>query len=397
MNGNVRPPLIGGFFFSVFLLCTTVLFGGFSYAVVHTGQVVHFSDRTAIPPPMEGNAFFGQDADYLENMPQYVDNGDGTITDRVTGLTWEQEMGEKMTLQQAQVKAKESRLGGYNDWRVPTLKELYSLILFTGQSGGEKAGKLFLDTRYFVQPLGNTANGEREIDAQTWSRTSYTGKTMRNMDTLFGVNFIDGRIKGYPTHDPRTRQPQQMYFRLVRGNVEYGKNNFVENGDGTVSDLSTGLMWQKEDSKQGMDWEQALQYAQQLELAGYDDWRLPSAKELQSIVDYTHSPQLDGLPAIDPLFQVSRIRDSGGNAPFPYFWSATTHLDGPSPGNRAVYIAFGEALGKMNGQILDVHGAGAQRSDPKSAGSLSYPRYMGPQGDELRVFNYVRCVRNIDQ
>ncbi len=79
-------------------------------------------------------------------------------------------------------------------------------------------------------------------------------------------------------------------MRYVRGNPAYGRNDFHDNGDGTITDHATGLMWQKVDSGQGMDWGHALSYAANLKLAGHTDWRLPNAKELQSIVDYTRIP-----------------------------------------------------------------------------------------------------------
>ncbi len=65
-------------------------------------------------------------------------------------------------------------------------------------------------------------------------------------------------------------------------------------------------------------------------------------------------------------------------------------------GGAAVYVAFGRGLGSMDGtNVIDVHGAGAQRSDPKDGDSSSYPRWgNGPQGDVQRVFNYVRLVRD---
>jgi len=50
----------------------------------------------------------------------------------------------------------------------------------------------------------------------------------------------------------------------------------------------------------------------------------------------------------------------------------------------------------MNGLLMDVHGAGAQWSDPKDGDSADYPSYWGPQGDVRYVFNYIRCVRDID-
>lgn len=368
----------------------------YSYKIVDTGVVDFYSDIELINEPIDGEEFYGQDAHYQINTPSYMDNGDGTITDNVTGLMWQKDMGEKMTYDEAFTAASESRVGGYDDWRVPTIKELYSLIQFTGKVEGEKAIDYFIDTNYFNQPLGDISSGEREIDAQTWTSTEYVGRTMNNDETVFGVNFIDGRIKGYPKYDVKTNEAKKMYFRLVRGNTEYGKNNFIDNNDGTISDLSTGLMWQKADDGQGRDWKESLNYAESLDLAGYSDWRLPNAKELQSIVDYSRSPQTTNSAAINPIFDITSIIDPEGNINYPFFWTSTTHQDGKNPYDSAAYVSFGEAQGKMFNNLMDVHGAGAQRSDPKSGNENNYPEFFGPQGDIRYVYNYVRCVRTID-
>lgn len=367
-----------------------------TYKVVDTGISTCYDDQKIIQNPQKGEPFYGQDASYYGHQPSYTNNQDGTITDNVTGLMWQQDMGNKITFEDAATKAESMTLGGYTDWRVPTIKELYSLILFTGQVQGAEALTLFIDTDYFNHPIGDTELGERQIDAQTWSSTQYVGLTMAGDATVFGVNFIDGRIKGYPLYKPMLNTANKMYFRMVRGNPDYGKNNFIDNGDNTISDLATGLMWQKADDGQFRNWEDALAYAEGLELAGYADWRLPNAKELQSIVDYTRSPQTTYSPAIDPLFITTEIVDPDGYAgQYPYFWTSTTHLDGINPYSAAVYIAFGEAQGLMHNQLMDVHGAGAQRSDPKSGNKMDYPSYFGPQGDVRYVYNAVRCVRDI--
>ncbi|MDC0584391.1 DUF1566 domain-containing protein [Bacteroidales bacterium] len=367
-----------------------------SYKIVDTGVKDFYSNTETINEPKINEAFYGQDAQYIGNKPTYTDHGDGTITDNVTGLIWQKSMGDKISYAEAFRKAQACQLGGYDDWRIPTIKELYSLILFTGQVKGQKAVVKFIDTQYFEQPIGDVAKGEREIDAQTWSSTQYVGLTMRGDTTVFGVNFVDGRIKGYPKYHPRTKQTNAMYFRLVRGNTYYGKNKFVDNKDGTVSDLATGLMWQKADDGTGRDWENALSYAEGLELAGYSDWRLPNAKELQSIVEYSRSPQTSDSPVIDSVFITTEIKDpEGKEGQYPYFWTSTTHLDGRVPEAGAVYIAFGEGQGKMREQLMDVHGAGCQRSDPKTDNNGNYPDFHGPQGDVRYVFNFVRVVRDI--
>jgi hypothetical protein len=64
-----------------------------------------------------------------------------------------------------------------------------------------------------------------------------------------------------------------------------------------------------------------------------------------------------------------------------------------------VYVAFGRSLGWMQDprsfrrELLDVHGAGSQRSDPKAGDPARFPFGRGPQGDVIRIYNHVRCVR----
>jgi len=119
-----------------------------------------------------------------------------------------------------------------------------------------------------------------------------------------------------------------FFVQCMRGNPAYGKNDFHDNADGTVTDRATGLMWSKGDSGTGMNWQDALAWVQRKnaeKFLGQGDWRLPSVKELQSIADYTRSPDTSHSPAIDPLFNCTTITNEGGQADFPYYWSATTH------------------------------------------------------------------------
>ena len=365
-----------------------------------SGEVIICADRN--------KNLGGQDAFFTKTGLRYRNNNDGTISDLNTGLMWQQAVGRKMTWGAARSAADTLHLGGHTDWRLPTIKELYSLIDFSGQTPMPgRQGKPFIDGMFDFR-YGDTASGERLIDAQFWSANEYVGLTMGRDVTVFGVNFADGRIKGYPKMQPG-RGENLMFVRYVRGNPVYGRNEFIDNKDGTVTDKATGLIWLQVDSgilKAGpggdgrMDWPQALDWAGKLSYAGHTDWCLPNAKELQSIVDYSRSPQVSGEPAINPVFKSSKITDESGKPNFGFYWSSTTHLDGLNPGSAAVYVAFGEAFGFMrlpwSGNrpvLLDVHGAGAQRSDPKQGNPADYPQGMGPQGDVRRIYNLVRLVR----
>jgi hypothetical protein len=370
------------------------------YTIVDTGQSNCYNTGSAIACPQSGQSFYGQDAQYDGVQPSYMDNRDGTVTDLNTGLMWQKDPGDKVTYAQAVAGANTLNLAGYDDWRLPTIKELYSLILFSGTdpSGCQDTATCnavpFIDTNYFDFEYGDTSIGERVIDAQYWSSTEYVSTTMLGNATAFGVNFADGRIKGYGYGPGGPTE----FVRYVRGNPDYGLNDFVDNGDGTISDLATGLMWAQADSGAAYNWESALDYCEGLSLAGYDDWRLPNAKELQSIVDYSRSPTTANSAAIDPILSTTSIIDEGGDTNYPYCWTSTTHANMFNSGNFGVYIAFGEALGWMNFsgeyQLMDVHGAGAQRSDPKSGDPANWPTGNGPQGDVVRIYNYARCVRD---
>ena len=116
----------------------------------------------------------------------------------------------------------------------------------------------FIDTNYFRFAYGDVSQGERVIDSQYASSTKYVGKSFRGYAKLFGVNFADGRIKGYDLSMPGGRMEKTFFVQCVRGNPDYGTNAFHDNGDGTITDRATGLMWSKTDSGKSLNWEAAL-------------------------------------------------------------------------------------------------------------------------------------------
>lgn len=401
-----------------------------SYPIVDTAQAMCYGESAAVPCPAPGSDDYGQDAQFRGNVPSYTLATDGlTVLDNVTGLTWQQSpdlngdgalgSADKLTFAEAGPHCEQlaaAQFGGFDDWRLPSIKELYSLIRFdgtdpSGLSGDDTSGLTpFIDTAYFAFDYGHPSEGERIIDSQYASGTLYVDKSWTGADRLFGVNFADGRIKGYDLTMPDGAE-KTFFVQCVRGNPSYGINDLVDNGDQTVTDRATGLMWARDDSGAAMDWRSALAWVQGRNaesFAGHHDWRLPNAKELQSIVDYTRSPDSTQSAAIDPVFSATQIAGEDGEADYPWYWASTTHAGSNGLGN-GVYVAFGRAGGWQREppastcySLRDVHGAGAQRSDPKSAtmltaigqtcdGQTAYG--LGPQGDVLRGSNYVRLVR----
>lgn len=382
--------------------------------LIDTGQDIAYGSNGIALDTKTGEAFFGQDAHYLATPFSFETSEDGTmVLDLNTGITWQRVPSEtKSSWGDAKNYCAGLELAGRDDWRLPSLKELISIEDF-------REGWPYIDTNVFS--LGDQPIGKQ---LQYWSSNFYlVGTTHDGADTAFGLNYGTGHIKGYPTGDgggdrrpgdrpvgvesksgltappdgegergsapqppppggkaggPPPGNPAHKLVRCVYG-ASYAENQFVNNGDGTVSDLGSGLMWQKNDSENGLDWENALAYAENLEFANYEDWRLPNIKELQSIVDYSGV-----YPAIDQNYFDISDDDS-------YFWSSTSAYFskyGTAEQHKfywAWYVAFGYAVGP-DGE--DSHGAGAVRYDSKAQG--------GPVGEDAeRVFNYARAVRNI--
>ncbi len=83
-------------------------------------------------------------------------------------------------------------------------------------------------------------------------------------------------------------------IRAVRGDATINQQQFIDNNNGTVTDLTTGYTWKQEDLPVD-DWEDTFVIVANLNqnrFAGHSDWRVPSRNELQSLVDYTR-----GYPA----------------------------------------------------------------------------------------------------
>ncbi|HMK49858.1 MAG TPA: DUF1566 domain-containing protein [Thermodesulfovibrionales bacterium] len=250
-------------------------------------------DVIVCPPPDNALA---QDGSYSSTAPSYVDNLNGTVTDNLTGLLWQQEDdGLARSWDQAMQYCVSLSLGGYSGWRLPSKRELHSIVNYGIATPGPTINNIFINTK---------AN-------YYWSSTqqAYDPATAWAVSFYAGYVFYNSRNLNY-------------YVRCVRGEQPTSRR-FVDNGNGTVTDSNTGLMWQQGEDR-SMSWEEAISGCERLSLGGHSDWRLPNIKELESLTDHTrYGPSIDGAVFPDAH-------------PFLY-WSSTTYSGDPS---YAWYVVF---------------------------------------------------------
>ena len=210
-------------------------------------------------------ATFGEDHDYTINAPSFTDNGNGTVTDNNTGLMWQKTDSGEMTWDNARTGATTLNLAGYTDWRLPTAQEAFCILNHERNPA--------LDPAYFVNNTGGTPG-------YWWTSDLFYGDNTKVWATNAG-----GGIGPHPkTSTISAGGTLRFHARYVRGTKPTTGHHYVNNNDGTVTDLDTNLMWTQVPSS-AMSWNSALTYAEGLTTAGYSDWRLPNIKELQSLQD----------------------------------------------------------------------------------------------------------------
>lgn len=208
---------------------------------------------------------FGEDHDYSINKPFFLQNGNGTVTDTITGLMWQKTDGGEMTVENAAIYCDTLTLGGYTDWRLPNCHELYSILNH------------------------NRVNPAMDINNFTTTTAEYWWSSQRqnNDPTKVWATNAGGGVGNHPKAETISAGGnKRFHVRAVRDvNPTSTITHFTNNGNGTVTDNLTGLMWVQAPASDTLNWENALTTAESLSFAGYDDWRLPNIKELQSIND----------------------------------------------------------------------------------------------------------------
>ncbi|MFC1856590.1 DUF1566 domain-containing protein [Thermodesulfobacteriota bacterium] len=294
-----------------------------------TGQTKYYDNSVEISRPQEGEAFYGQDAHYNIKPPSYIKmDASGNylpdsatewvmVRDNVTGLIWEVKTddgsihdkddlytwcdnnpdtnggnagtcGNGTDTEDFINALNADNFGGFSDWRLPTREKLRSIVDYGRTSPA-------ISTDYFPNIVASEAG-------YYWSSTTYAGTTGH----AWHVGFHYG-------DDVYFSKSGSYYVRAVRGGQSGSFDNFIINGDGTVTDTTTGLMWQQVTETYTMNWQNALSYCEALDLGGYTDWRLPNIKELASLADLNrYGPAID-TDYFPDTFEVTE-----------HYWSSTT-------------------------------------------------------------------------
>ena len=306
--------------------------------------------------------------------PRFVDNGDGTITDRLTGLMWLKDANCVKThypnVNRYGVLTWEEALNfivginngtyskcqaGHTDWRMPNILELSSLYNagYDEEMCNER-GKVW-QCRYLALWL-ESQGFVHVMPYLYWSSTHLFYMSM--MSGVIGIGFPESQFYLWPVRD--AGGASTVKIRRTGQTISYGPGDdgalqkgqpwpnprFTDNGDGTVTDNLTGLMWLKDansllthypevdqDAYQdgNISWQQALDFIDGINngtyplcAAGHNDWRLPNRNEIYSLVDFSRTSP----PYLPPGHPFENVVDSRGRAQ--HFWTSTTYPIGKS-------------------------------------------------------------------
>lgn len=153
-------------------------------------------------------------------------------------------------------------------------------------------------------------------------------------DVVKGVVYAGGTMTG--TFDEGLPWTGQTVSYAANDDGAYQKGHttdrpepgarFTDNGDGTITDHATGLMWEKAVSAGTYSWTNAMPYAEAQTTAGHTDWRLPNINEMLSIADYSRFN-----PSVNSTFFPGAASTT--------FWSSTTAKSNTAWAWRITYNA----------------------------------------------------------
>jgi hypothetical protein len=173
--------------------CSVAMPESVHFVVTDTMQDQCYDNRgQGIACPQEGEAYNGQDAQH--SMPSQSYSTGGFVTDSRTGLMWEQAHHDtRISYLEAKAYCDELTLGDYTDWRIPSIRELFSINDARGNQHVADAFYLDGSAFDFAYPTDVELTGSHteNMMGQTWSSTPRPDNARIN----YIYNFLDGHIK----------------------------------------------------------------------------------------------------------------------------------------------------------------------------------------------------------
>lgn len=261
---------------------------------------------------------------------RFVDNGDGTVTDTMKDLMWMKndtwvDLQHLVSWDQSQDYINEmnaQKFAGYDDWRIPSstaAKELYD----PDYSNVDVDGCEIHIPSIFPPGSGYT----------TWTTDTRGAKSAMGYDYRSDYEFwLAKNNVGFPS----SVRPVRIVKK--KSSLDYTER-YQDNGDGTINDLETGLMWKKDDSYLDMDkwltWDESKTFIKMLNedsFADYEDWRMPTRIEAMAIYDGS-SPLKDAFGDVihlPPVFPPGAGQST---------WTKTLHKTDPKLAMRVNYFS----------------------------------------------------------
>jgi hypothetical protein len=289
---------------------------------------------------------------------RYVDNLDKTVRDNRTGLTWQKsDDGTTRSWDDAVSYCDTLNLGGRDDWRLPRVDELRTIVDYLRYSPA-------------IDPVFNS-----NLTFYWSSSTNVNGPDAPWPYDRWSVDFWIGEVLAYSN-------PYGNYVRCVRGGPFWPfdpSEHLVPDGD-TVQDRLNGYVWQRSTDDQGYAWEEAQGYCAGQAIGGQSGWRLPAIEELMTIIDYER---------YDPALSKNVWQNP---RPFNY-WSSTSWA---SATGNAWLVKF---YGSQDLQSGGVHGHGkfygdyvrCVRGGPETFGTLNLLKSGNGNGNVTSVPGKMDC------